>query len=330
MKSKLACGMFSTPPLNIIADEMKAVDELIIERLSSDVVLINQMGHYIVKNGGKRLRPALVLLSAGVCGHTGEDARLMAAIVEFIHTATLLHDDVVDESELRRGHETANAVWGNEASVLVGDFLYSRSFELMVELERMRVMEVFARTTNLIAAGEVMQLMNVNDADTTEERYFQVIERKTAKLFEAACQLGAVTSDASAEDEAALAKYGLHLGNAFQIVDDVLDYAASEEKLGKELGDDLAEGKPTLPLIYAMQVGDDAQTQLIRDAIEAGDRNSIDAVMEVVKATGAIDYSMQRAAKEADYALEQLHQLPNSGYKDAMEFVVNLAVQREY
>jgi octaprenyl-diphosphate synthase len=322
--------MFSTPPLNIIADEMKAVDELIIERLSSDVVLINQMGHYIVKNGGKRLRPALVLLSAGVCGHTGEDARLMAAIVEFIHTATLLHDDVVDESELRRGHETANAVWGNEASVLVGDFLYSRSFELMVELERMRVMEVFARTTNLIAAGEVMQLMNVNDADTTEERYFQVIERKTAKLFEAACQLGAVTSDASAEDEAALAKYGLHLGNAFQIVDDVLDYAASEEKLGKELGDDLAEGKPTLPLIYAMQVGDDAQTQLIRDAIEAGDRNSIDAVMEVVKATGAIDYSMQRAAKEADYALEQLHQLPNSGYKDAMEFVVNLAVQREY
>ncbi|HBS26794.1 MAG TPA: octaprenyl diphosphate synthase, partial [Gammaproteobacteria bacterium] len=169
-----------------------------------------------------------------------------------------------------------------------------------------------------------------NDADTTEERYFQVIERKTAKLFEAACQLGAVTSDASAEDEAALAKYGLHLGNAFQIVDDVLDYAASEEKLGKELGDDLAEGKPTLPLIYAMQVGDDAQTQLIRDAIEAGDRNSIDAVMEVVKATGAIDYSMQRAAKEADYALEQLHQLPNSGYKDAMEFVVNLAVQREY
>ena len=322
--------MFSTPPLNIIADEMKAVDELIIERLSSDVVLINQMGHYIVKNGGKRLRPALVLLSAGVCGHTGEDARLMAAIVEFIHTATLLHDDVVDESELCRGHETANAVWGNEASVLVGDFLYSRSFELMVELERMRVMEVFARTTNLIAAGEVMQLMNVNDADTTEERYFQVIERKTAKLFEAACQLGAVTSDASQEDEAALAKYGLHLGNAFQIVDDVLDYAASEEKLGKELGDDLAEGKPTLPLIYAMQVGDDAQTQLIRDAIEAGDRNSIDAVMEVVKATGAIDYSMQRAAKEADYALEQLHQLPNSGYKDAMEFVVNLAVQREY
>ncbi len=322
--------MFSTPPLNIIADEMKAVDELIIKRLSSDVVLINQMGHYIVQNGGKRLRPALVLLSAGVCGHSGQDARLMAAIVEFIHTATLLHDDVVDESDMRRGHETANAVWGNEASVLVGDFLYSRSFELMVELERMRVMEIFAHTTNLIAAGEVMQLMNVNDAETTEERYFQVIERKTAKLFEAACQLGAVTSDASPEDEAALAKYGLHLGNAFQIVDDVLDYTASEEKLGKELGDDLAEGKPTLPLIYAMQVGDEAQTKLIREAIEAGDRNLIDAVMEVVKATGAIEYSMQRAVKEADLALEQLHRLSNSEYKDALEFVVNLAVQREY
>ena len=322
--------MFTTPPLNIIATEMKAVDELIIDRLASDVVLINQMGHYIVRNGGKRLRPALVLLSAGVCGHAGEDVRLMAAIVEFIHTATLLHDDVVDESDLRRGHETANAVWGNEASVLVGDFLYSRSFELMVELERMRVMEIFSRTTNLIAAGEVMQLMNVNDPETTEERYFHVIERKTAKLFEAACQLGAVTSDAGAEAEAALAKYGLHLGNAFQIVDDVLDYAASEEKLGKELGDDLAEGKPTLPLIYAMQVGDDAQAKLIRDAIEHGDRNSIEPVMEVVKATGAIEYSMQRAIKEADFAIEQLQQLPASDYRDAMEYVVNLAVKREY
>ena len=322
--------MFTTPPLNIIAAQMQAVDALIIERLASDVVLINQMGHYIVRNGGKRLRPALVLLSAGVCGHSGEDVRLMAAIVEFIHTATLLHDDVVDESDLRRGHETANAVWGNEASVLVGDFLYSRSFELMVELDRMRVMEIFAHTTNLIAAGEVMQLMNINDAETTEARYFDVIERKTAKLFEAACQLGAVTSDASAEQEAALAKYGLHLGNAFQIIDDVLDYSANEDVLGKELGDDLAEGKPTLPLIRAMQVGNDAQAQLIREAIEQGDRDSLASVMAVVKATGAIEYSMSRAVKEADLAIAQLQQLPASDYRDALEYVVNLAVQREY
>ena len=322
--------MFSSPPLDIIAGEMRAVDELIIDRLASDVVLINQMGHYIVRNGGKRLRPALVLLSAGACGKTGEDAHLLAAIVEFIHTATLLHDDVVDESTMRRGQETANAVWGNEASVLVGDFLYSRSFELMVELKRMRVMDIFSHTTNLIAAGEVMQLMNINDAETSEERYLQVIERKTAILFKAASQLGGVIADAEPAVEAALAEYGLRLGVAFQLVDDVLDYAASEQKLGKQLGDDLAEGKPTLPLIHAMRNGDEAQSALIRQAIEEASRDRIDEVLAVVRDTGAIDYTMDMARREAEKAKRQLEALPRSGFRDALAHLVDLAVGRDY
>ncbi len=322
--------MFSKPPLDIIADEMRQVDALIIERLASDVVLINQMGHYIVRNGGKRLRPALVLLAAGACGHRGEDVRLLAAIVEFIHTATLLHDDVVDASDLRRGQETANAVWGNEASVLVGDFLYSRSFELMVEIQRMRVMDIFSHTTNLIAAGEVMQLLNVHDPETTEEVYLQVIERKTAKLFEAASQLGGVVAECDEKTEAALAAYGLHLGIAFQMVDDVLDYAASEEKLGKQLGDDLAEGKPTLPLIRAMQVGDAAQSALVRQAIEAGDRNAIGEVMAVVKATGAIEYAMEKAREQGETARAQLDILPHSGFREALDHLVDIAITRDF
>lgn len=323
-------AMPETFPLQLVADEMKSVDQLIIDRLSSDVVLINQMGHYIVNSGGKRLRPALVLLAAGACDYTGGQARLLAAIVEFIHTATLLHDDVVDESKLRRGRETANAIWGNEASVLVGDFLYSRSFEMMVEVGNMRVMDILSHTTNTIAEGEVMQLLNINDPDTTEERYLDVIQSKTAKLFEAACQLGAVIAGRPDQEEAALAAYGKHLGTAFQLIDDILDYEASEEKLGKEPGDDLAEGKPTLPLIYAMQTGNDSQAALIREAIEKGGRDSIDAVLDIIHATGAIDYVREAAKREAEFASQQLEQLPESEYRNALAQLAASSVARDY
>ena len=323
-------AMSETLSLELVADEMKSVDQLIIDRLASDVVLINQMGHYIVNSGGKRLRPALVLLSAGACGYSGERTRLVAAIIEFIHTATLLHDDVVDESQLRRGRETANALWGNEASVLVGDFLYSRSFEMMVEVGNMRVMDILSSTTNTIAEGEVMQLLNVNDPDTTEERYLDVIHSKTAKLFEAACQLGAVIGDRSELEENALAAYGMHLGTAFQLIDDVLDYEATQETLGKEPGDDLAEGKPTLPLIYAMKKGSDSQAALIRSAIEKGGRSNIDAVLEIIHATGAIDYTREVAKREAAIAVEQLQQLPNSEYRNALEQLAGNSVGRDY
>jgi len=323
-------AMSETLPLELVADEMKSVDQLIIDRLASDVVLINQMGHYIVNSGGKRLRPALVLLSAGACGYSGERARLVAAIIEFIHTATLLHDDVVDESQLRRGRETANALWGNEASVLVGDFLYSRSFEMMVEVGNMRVMDILSSTTNTIAEGEVMQLLNINDPDTTKERYLDVIHSKTAKLFEAACQLGAVIGDHSESEEHALAAYGMHLGTAFQLIDDVLDYEATQETLGKEPGDDLAEGKPTLPLIYAMKNGNESQAALIRNAIEKGGRSNIDAVLEIIHTTGAIDYTREIANREAAIAVEQLQQLPESAYRNALEQLAGNSVGRDY
>jgi octaprenyl-diphosphate synthase len=309
---------------------MKSVDQLIIDRLSSDVVLISQIGHYIVNSGGKRLRPALVLLAAGACGYEGEQARLVAAIIEFIHTATLLHDDVVDESQLRRGRETANALWGNEASVLVGDFLYSRSFEMMVEVGNMRVMDILSSTTNTIAEGEVMQLLNINDPDTTEARYLEVIHSKTAKLFEAACQLGAVIADLPEQEERALAAYGMHLGTAFQLIDDVLDYEATQETLGKEPGDDLAEGKPTLPLIYAMKNGNDSQTALIRSAIEKGERSNFDAVLEIIHATGAIDYTHEVARREAGIAAEQLKQLPETEYRSALEQLAERSVGRDH
>lgn len=322
--------MPETLSLQLVADEMKSVDQLIIDRLSSDVVLINQMGHYIVNSGGKRLRPALVLLAAGACGYSGGQSRLVAAIVEFIHTATLLHDDVVDESQLRRGRETANALWGNEASVLVGDFLYSRSFEMMVEVGSMRVMDILSHTTNTIAEGEVMQLLNINDPDTTEERYLEVIRSKTAKLFEAACRLGAVIAARPEQEELALAAYGMHLGTAFQLIDDVLDYEASEEKLGKEPGDDLAEGKPTLPLIYAMQNGSETQAALIRNAIEKGGRDNIDAVLEIIHATGAIDATRQAAGREAELASQQLEQLAESEYRDALAQLAASSVSRDF
>ncbi|MDD3518692.1 MAG: octaprenyl diphosphate synthase [Chromatiales bacterium] len=314
----------------LVGDDMKAVDALIHERLRSSVVLINQLAHYIVNSGGKRLRPLLVLLSAGACDYRGRDHIALAAIVEFIHTATLLHDDVVDASDLRRGAETANALFGNEASVLVGDFLYSRSFQMMVEIGSMEVMRILAHATNTIAEGEVMQLLNCHDADTTEERYMEVIYSKTAKLFEAASRLGAVLAGRDAAACEAMAAYGMHLGTAFQLIDDVLDYSASSEEMGKNMGDDLAEGKPTLPLIHAMRVGTAEQAGLIREAIEQGGREYTDRVLAAIESTGAIEYTASAARQEADKAVARLGCLPDNAYKEALTALARFSVERNY
>lgn len=313
----------------LVTDEMHAVDSLIQRRLSSSVALVNQLGHYIVSSGGKRLRPILVLLGAKACGYRDGDHHVqLAAVVEFIHTATLLHDDVVDASELRRGQQTANALFGNEASVLVGDFLYSRAFEMMVEIGDMRVMEILAHTTNTIAEGEVMQLLNCHDADTTEERYMEVIRSKTAKLFEAGARLGAVIAGRPEREEQALAEYGMRLGTAFQLVDDVLDYRASSEEMGKNMGDDLAEGKPTLPLIHVMRAGTPAQAALVREAIEQGGRERADEVLEAIHETGALDHAMKVAAAEAEAAVRSLDHLPPSPYRDALNRLAIFSVDR--
>jgi octaprenyl-diphosphate synthase len=315
---------------SLVKDDMEAVNALIQDRLRSDVSLINQLGFYIVNSGGKRLRPLLVLLSARTLGYKGRKHLDLAAVIEFIHTATLLHDDVVDASELRRGRETANSVWGNEASVLVGDFLYSRAFEMMVEVRSMRVMEVMARATNVIAEGEVLQLLNCNDADTTEQRYLQVIHCKTAKLFEAAAQVGAILSDHGPRAEAAMASYGKHLGASFQLIDDVLDYSASPETTGKNVGDDLAAGKPTLPLIHAMRNGTKKQVELIRRAIQNGGREHIDLVLEAIESTDALAYTARSAREEARKAAESLTPIPASAYKDALYALAEFSVNRTY
>ena len=312
----------------LIGEDSQAVDALILRRLESDVVLINQVGHYIVNSGGKRLRPMIVLLAARALGYGGERHIDLAAVIEFIHTATLLHDDVVDGSEMRRNRDTANAVWGNAASVLVGDFLYSRAFEMMVDVESMRVMEVLSHATNRIAEGEVLQLLNCNDPDTTEEKYREVILRKTATLFEAGARLGAILCDAPEQEEQALADYGLHLGIAFQIIDDALDYSASGEEIGKNIGDDLAEGKPTLPLIRAMQVGTPQQRELLRHAIENGGLDRIDEVMAAIASTDAIEYTAALAAAEADLAIQALEILPPSSFRNALGAVARFAVSR--
>jgi len=314
----------------LVADDMRAVNELIANRLRSDVALINQMGQYIINSGGKRLRPILVLLSAHAFGYGGRHHISLSAIVEFIHTATLLHDDVVDASELRRGHETANSIWGNEASVLVGDFLYSRAFEMMVEVGDMGVMDIMSHATNIIAEGEVLQLLNCHDADTTEDRYLGVIRSKTAKLFEAAAELGAVISNRSAEERLAMHNYGIHLGTAFQLIDDVLDYSASPEQIGKNIGDDLAEGKPTLPLIYAMRHADAEQSAFIRKAIEEGGRDNIAQVIQAIESTDAIAYTARAAQREAEQAMVALEAIPPSPYKDAMYALAAFAVKRDH
>lgn len=313
----------------LIAADMAAVDQVIRTRLHSEVVLVSQVGEYIISSGGKRLRPALVILSAQAFNYTGKNHFDLAAVVEFIHTATLLHDDVVDESELRRGRETANAMFGNAASVLVGDFLYSRAFQMMVEANDMRVMQTLADATNVIAEGEVLQLLNCNNADVNVENYLGVIHRKTAKLFEAAMRLGAILAKQNSEIEEAAAKFGMHLGTAFQLVDDVLDYSGDAKEIGKNLGDDLAEGKPTLPLIYAMSHGTPAQAQVIREAIEQGDIKRFDEVLQIVQQTGALNYTRKQAQREADLACQELTLVPESPYKQALLQLAEIAASRQ-
>jgi octaprenyl-diphosphate synthase len=314
----------------LIDPDMNAVDAVIRQRLHSEVVLVRQVAEYIIQSGGKRLRPALVLLAAGAMGYRGTHHHEMAAVVEFIHTATLLHDDVVDESALRRGRNTANAMFGNAASVLVGDFLYSRAFQMMVAVDNMRVMRVLSDATNVIAEGEVLQLMNCHDADVDEARYLQVIRYKTAKLFEAAAQLGAILGGGSEEIERGLAGYGMHLGTAFQIIDDVLDYSGAEAETGKHLGDDLAEGKPTLPLIYVMQHGTAEQAALVRNAIEQGGRDDFTAVLAVVRSSGALDHARRVAESEALLAANAISALPASQYKDSLLQLRAFAVSRSF
>lgn len=313
----------------LIQNDIDAVNQLIIDRLSSDVVLINQIGHYIINSGGKRLRPLLVILCARACGYQGTDHHLMAAVIEFIHTSTLLHDDVVDESDTRRGNKTANEVWGNAASVLVGDFLYSRSFEMMVEPGQIRIMQVMSEATNVIAEGEVLQLLNCHNADTSQERYMEVIHRKTAKLFEAATQMGPILAN-QPELESAFIAYGRHLGAAFQLIDDVLDYTADESELGKNIGDDLAEGKPTLPLIYSLEHGSDAEKSIIRRAIESEGIALLSEVTEIIKNSGAIDYAKKVAQNEVKLAKKALLPLAESDFKRALNALADLAVNRSY
>jgi octaprenyl-diphosphate synthase len=312
----------------LISSDLAATDQLILDRLASDVVLINQVGHYIVGSGGKRLRPVIVLLAANALGYSGKHHIDLAAIVEFIHTATLLHDDVVDGSEQRRSRDTANAVWGNAASVLVGDFLYSRSFEMMVEVDDMRVMNILSTATNKIAEGEVLQLLNCHDPEVDEARYREVILRKTATLFEAGTRLAGVVTDADQDIDEALAAYGRHLGTAFQMIDDALDYGSSGVDIGKNIGDDLAEGKPTLPLIRAMQVGTPEVSALIREVIEEGGVDRVDEVIKAIQSTDAIEYTANLAREEARLAKQALEALPASAYRDALAAVADFSVDR--
>lgn len=307
---------------------MNAVDQVIRTRLHSDVALVSQVAEYIIQSGGKRLRPALVLLAAGALGYEGHFQHDLAAVVEFIHTATLLHDDVVDESALRRGRSTANAMFGNAASVLVGDFLYSRAFQMMVSVNNMRVMEVLADATNVIAEGEVLQLMNIGNTDIDEAGYLQVIQYKTAKLFEAAARLPALLMQSDAATEDALARYGRHLGTAFQIIDDVLDYTGDAAAIGKNLGDDLAEGKPTLPLIYVMRKGDAEAANVVRHALENASRDHFDAVLSAVQQSGALGYARQVATQEAEAAILAIRDLPESSHKSAMLALARLSIDR--
>lgn len=325
-----------TPPTDLAAiqalaaEDMAAVDALIRRRLASEVVLINQVAEHIVSAGGKRLRPMLVVLAGRACGAGGPVHHQLAAIVEFIHTSTLLHDDVVDESDLRRGRSTANAIWGNAASVLVGDFLYSRSFQLMVELDSMEVMRLLADTTNRIAEGEVLQLLHVHNPNTDEAAYLRVIERKTAVLFAAGTRLGALAAGADAEVQQRLYDFGMELGYAFQIADDVLDYAADAADLGKNLGDDLAEGKATLPLIHAIRHADAATRERLRGIVERGDAAAMPEVLAAIRATGGLEYSRERARAHAEAAQRALDGLPANPALDALRGLARYAVERSH
>ena len=313
-----------------IAEDMHKVDSVIRQSLHSEVTLVNQVAEYIINSGGKRLRPILVLLSAGLFGRIEEQHHQLAAVVELIHTSTLLHDDVVDESSKRRGQSTANALFGNAASVLVGDFVYSRTFQMMVAVKNMRIMEVLSNATNVIAEGEVLQLLNVHNADITDEDYLKVIHYKTAKLFEAATQLGAIISKASSDDETALSLYGMHLGTAFQLVDDILDLSGNSDEIGKNLGDDLAEGKPTLPLLYAMRNSSAEQSQLIRNAIEQGGLEQLPQVIEAVRNSGALAHVKKLAEIEAEKCCQAIAHFPESRFKQAMFALAEFSVKRSF
>ncbi|WP_227496568.1 octaprenyl diphosphate synthase [Massilia litorea] len=313
-----------------IAADMDAVNTVIRQRLHSEVSLVNQIAEYIISAGGKRIRPVLVLLLANAYGYKGGAHHELAAVVEFIHTATLLHDDVVDESSMRRGRQTANALFGNAASVLVGDFLYSRSFQMMVSLENMRVMQILSDATNVIAEGEVLQLLNMHDPDVSHESYLKVIRSKTAKLFEAAAELGALVAGASSAQVAAAGEYGRSLGTAFQLIDDVLDYAGDAAEIGKNVGDDLREGKPTLPLIYLMEHGSPEQRELVRTCIEQGDEQHFDAVLSAVTSSGALDYTRREAETAARRAAESIADLPESIYKESLLQLCRFAVDRNH
>ncbi|CAG0945675.1 octaprenyl-diphosphate synthase [Gammaproteobacteria bacterium] len=314
----------------LVGEDWNAVNREIQAQLSSDVALVNSVAHYIIGSGGKRLRPLLVLLAARACGYSGQQHVLCAAIIEFIHTATLLHDDVVDKSDLRRGQETANSVFGNQASVLVGDFLYSRAFQMMVQVGQMRIMDVLANATNTIAEGEVMQLMNCRDPETTEARYLQVIYRKTGKLFEAGMQIGAILAGQTLAVEETLVEYGKQVGLAFQLVDDALDYQADASELGKNIGTDLAEGKPTLPLIYALQRGSAREQLAIRRAIEHGGIEDLAMILEAIQTTGALAYTFTRAREASRQAVAALARVPGSPFKDALVQLADFAVERRY
>jgi octaprenyl-diphosphate synthase len=314
----------------LVMEDLQRVDQTIVQRLASDIVLVNQVSQYIIGAGGKRLRPLSVVLAARACGHQGQKHVPAAAIIEFIHTATLLHDDVVDGSDLRRGRNTANHVFGNEASVLVGDYLYSRSFQMMVELGDLRIQEVMANATNTIAEGEVLQLMNAHDPETTEQRYLEVIYRKTAKLFEAGAQMAAIVSGSPREIEQSMVDYGRHLGTAFQLVDDVLDYNATAAELGKNLGDDLAEGKPTLPLIHALAHAPAAEAAKLREAIETGGIDDLDQITRLIETSGGLEYTARMARREKELAVEALGRLPASKYREALVTLADFAVARTY
>ncbi len=313
-----------------IATDMVAVDSVIRSQLHSDVSLVNQIAEYIISAGGKRIRPALVLLVANVYQYQGTGHHQLAAVVEFIHTATLLHDDVVDESSLRRGRQTANALFGNAASVLVGDFLYSRAFQMMVKLDSMRVMQILADATNVIAEGEVLQLLNMHDPDVTEERYLEVIRCKTAKLFEAAAELGALIAQADDAQIANAAEYGRSLGTAFQLIDDVLDYSGNANQIGKNVGDDLREGKPTLPLIYLMEHGTPEQCELVKNCIEQGDEKHFDEILAAITSSGALEYTRQEAVKAAARAVAAIETMPDGLHKESLLQLCAFAVDRNH
>ena len=315
---------------SLVQSDLEATDRFICTELKSDIPFINQLLEYILKSGGKRIRPLIVLLAARAFNHQKQQHIDLAAAIELIHTATLLHDDVVDNSTLRRGHETANTIWGNEASVLVGDFLYSRAFQLIVRLEHLPVLNIFADATNIIAEGEVLQLLNCHDPDTTERAYYDVIERKTAKLFEVAAQTGSALSTDTKDYWTAMQQYGLNLGIAYQLVDDALDYSASSQQMGKNMGNDLSEGKPTLPLIYALRKGNSNQTTLIREAIKTGSSENLSAIIEIIESTGAIEYTAQAAKQHALKASKILTDLPDSPYRKALHTLAEFVVERTY